>query len=390
MKISMKNLLDPRQIKMMIPYFFLALAIIVAFRVVSEFRIFIALGLRIWEIFVPFFYGFLLAYILSMPVSALQKLIGKCRVEFILKRKKGISIVSVYLLFIFLIYLLVNLVVPYISSSIELFIANSQSYYESFLSFIDYINDLNILNEPINVETLFSDLLAILAPLVDVSLPFDAIFGFTATLFRSFLAFVSSIYILFEKDKFKAFMSRVIGLIFSAFTAETILKYSTKANKYFKRYIYTQTIDGIILGTAVGIQLHLLGSPFALTLGIILGIINYIPYFGSIVGTIIAIVIVLLTQGPSIALIASITLIITQQLDGNVLQPKLMGESFKMSPLLIIISITVGGAFAGVFGMIAAIPIVAILRDTLTDFFAYLENKKQNEMRERDDEHYGL
>lgn len=386
----MKNLLDPRQIKMMIPYFFLALAIIVAFRVVSEFRIFIALGLRIWEIFVPFFYGFLLAYILSMPVSALQKLIGKCRVEFILKRKKGISIVSVYLLFIFLIYLLVNLVVPYISSSIELFIANSQSYYESFLSFIDYINDLNILNEPINVETLFSDLLAILAPLVDVSLPFDAIFGFTATLFRSFLAFVSSIYILFEKDKFKAFMSRVIGLIFSAFTAETILKYSTKANKYFKRYIYTQTIDGIILGTAVGIQLHLLGSPFALTLGIILGIINYIPYFGSIVGTIIAIVIVLLTQGPSIALIASITLIITQQLDGNVLQPKLMGESFKMSPLLIIISITVGGAFAGVFGMIAAIPIVAILRDTLTDFFAYLENKKQNEMRERDDEHYGL
>jgi len=383
----MRNLLDPRQVKMMIPYFFLALAIIVAFRVVSEIRIFIAFGVRIWEIFVPFFYGFLLAYILSMPVSALQKLIGKCNVKFFQKRKKGISIIIVYLLFIFSIYLLVNLVVPHISASIEFFIANSQNFYDNFLRFIDDINALNVLNEPINVDTLFSDLLAAISPLLDASLPFDAIFGFTATLFRSFLAFVSSIYILLEKEKFKAFMSRVIGLIFSVFTAETILEYSSKANRYFKRYIYTQTIDGIILGTAVGVQLALFGSPFALTLGIILGIINYIPYFGSIVGTIIAVFIVLITQGPTTALLASITLIITQQLDGNVLQPKLMGESFKMSPLLIIISITVGGAFAGVFGMIAAIPIVAILRDTLTDLFAYLERKKQ---QGQEDNHHGF
>ena len=384
----MRNLLDPRQVKMMIPYFLLALAVIIAFNVVSEIRIFIAFGLRIWEIFVPFFYGFLLAYILSMPVSALQKLIGRCKVGFILKRRKAISIVLVYLLFIFLIYLLVNLVVPHISASVEFFIANSQNFYENFLLFIDDINALNILNEPINVDTLFSDLLASLGPLLDISLPFDAIFGFTATLFRSFLAFVASIYILFEKEKFKAFMSRVIVLIFSAFTAETILEYSSRANRYFKRYIYTQTIDGIILGTAVGVQLALFGSPFALTLGIILGIINYIPYFGSIVGTIIAVFIVLITQGPTTAFFASITLIITQQLDGNVLQPKLMGESFKMSPLLIIISITVGGAFAGVFGMIAAIPIVAILRDTLTDLFAYLERRKQT--KEREDNYHGF
>ena len=156
----MRNLLDPRQVKMMIPYFFLALAIIVAFRVVSEIRIFIAFGIRIWEILVPFFYGFLLAYILSMPVSALQKLIGKCKVGFIHKRKKAISIVIVYLLFVFLIYLLINLVVPHISASIEFFIANSQSFYDNFLQFIDDINALNILNEPINVDTLFSDLLA--------------------------------------------------------------------------------------------------------------------------------------------------------------------------------------------------------------------------------------
>jgi len=386
----MKNLLDPRQVKMMIPYFFLALAIIVAFRVISEFRMFIDLAVRIWEIFVPFFYGFLLAYILSIPAGALQKLISKSKNRVVNKRKKGISIISVYLLFFFSIYLLANLVVPHISSSIELFVENSQSYYDSLVQFVGYINDLNILNEPINVDTLFSDLIMSIAPLVDTSLPFDAIFGVTATLFRGFLALVSSIYILFEKDKFKAFVSRIVGLIFSVATASTILKYSTKANHYFKRYIYTQTIDGCILGTAVGIVLYIAGSPFALTLGVILGIINYIPYFGSIVGTIIAIIIVLISQGPTIALIVGIILIILQQLDGNVLQPFLMGDSFKMSPLLIIISITVGGAFAGVLGMIAAIPIVAILRDTLTDLIAYLEQKQREKTENGEDEFNGF
>jgi len=372
----MKNLLDPRQVKMMLPYFFLALAVIIAYRLVSEFQMFVDFGRRIWDIIVPFFYGFLLAYILSIPAGALQKLIGKCKITSINKRRKAISIVSVYLLSIFLVYLLLNLVIPYIYSSIALFIANSQSYYESLLQFIDYINNLNILNEPINVDALLGDLLASLGTVVDLSLPFDAIFGFTTTLFRGFLALISSIYILFEKDKFKAFLSRLVGIIFSYNVASAILKYSNKTNNYFKRYIYTQTIDGCILGTIVGITLHFLGSPFALTLGIFLGVINYIPYFGSIVGTLVAVIIVLITQGAGTALIAGIILIIIQQLDGNVLQPKLMGESFKMSPLLIIISITAGGAFAGVLGMIAAIPIVAVLRDTLVDFFAYLESKR--------------
>jgi len=380
----MRNLMDPRQVKMMLPYFFLAVAVIIAHRLVSEFSLIANFVLRIWGIFVPFFHGFLLAYILSIPSGALQKLIGRCNVKFIQKKKKALSIVCTYLVFLFLVYLLLNLVIPYIYSSIALFVENSQMYYDRFLQIVDDINNMNILNEPIVISAVWADLINEIGMSMDWSLPFEAIFGVTTTLFRGFLAFVSSIYILFEKDKFKVFLSRLISVIFSFNAAGIILEYSTRANKYFKRYIYTQTIDGFILGTVVGIQLFILGSPFALTLGIFLGVINYIPYFGSIIGTLIAVVIVLLTQGAGTALIAGIILIITQQLDGNVLQPKLMGESFKMSPLLIIVSITVGGAFAGVLGMIAAIPIVAILRDTMSDLFVYLEQKKlKNKEREK-------
>ena len=378
----MKRLLSPMQIKMMLPYFFLALAVIIAFHIINDLvgseSIIIGFIGRIWGIISPFFYGFLLAYILSIPSAGFQKFIGRSSIKFISKRKKAISIIIVYFAFFCLIYLLLDLVIPYIVDSIALFIENSPYYYERIVQFIDNVNELNFLNEPIYVETILADIFAELGAfgLEDLTRPFDAIFGLTATLFRGFLAFISSIYILFEKEKFKVFLCRIIGLLFSPEDYNLILKYSDKVNNYFKRYIYTQTIDGCILGTAVGIQLHLLGSPFALTLGLLLGFVNYIPYFGSIFGTFVAVVVVAFTQGGGAALVAGIMLIITQQLDANVLQPKLMGESFKLSPLLVIISITIGGAFAGILGMIAAIPIVAVLRDISEDIFAYLEKRK--------------
>ncbi|MCL2699748.1 MAG: AI-2E family transporter, partial [Defluviitaleaceae bacterium] len=90
----------------------------------------------------------------------------------------------------------------------------------------------------------------------------------------------------------------------------------------------------------------------------------------------IAVLVVGLTQGLTAGLLTAAVLIPIQQLDGNVIQPKLLGESFKFSPLLVIISVTVGGAFAGVLGMIAAVPIVAALKDMLEDFLNYYERKK--------------
>jgi predicted PurR-regulated permease PerM len=150
-------------------------------------------------------------------------------------------------------------------------------------------------------------------------------------------------------------------------------------------YIYTQTIDGMILGTMMTIVLAIAGSPFFLLLGLMLGIINYIPYFGSIVGTAIALVVVAFTQGLGIALILLPIMFIIQQLDGNFIQPKLMGGSFSLSPLLIIVSVTIGGAYAGILGMLMAIPIVAVLKDILDSVVEYRAKKKAELARVRNE-----
>jgi len=127
-----------------------------------------------------------------------------------------------------------------------------------------------------------------------------------------------------------------------------------------------------------------------LLLGLVLGILNYVPYFGSIVGTAIALVVVAFTQGFGVALILLPIMFFVQQLDGNFIQPKLMGGSFSLSPLLIIVSVTIGGAYAGILGMLMAIPIVAVIKDLLDSFMAYREEKKEAEklMPPPPDEYY--
>jgi predicted PurR-regulated permease PerM len=124
-------------------------------------------------------------------------------------------------------------------------------------------------------------------------------------------------------------------------------------------------------------------SPFALVLGVMLGIVNYIPYFGSIFGTMLAVLIVTFTQGIQMGLIALAVLLVTQQIDANIIQPKLMGESFKLSPLLVIVSITVGGNLFGIFGMIIAIPIVKVLADAVEEILKNHEKRKSKKTEKK-------
>jgi len=375
----MKEYFRSRQIKAMLPYFLLAVAIIGAHKLISEISILIDFLSQLWSIITPFFYGFLLAYILNIPCSGLQKFFGKSKDSFIRKRKKSFSIILTYVLFILLTILVLNLVLPSIISSIALFFSNFETNIQFFYNhaerFFDYLNNLEIVNIDISMDTILNSIPEF--SIENLTGPINALLGVPTAIFRGFLALISSIYILIEKDNFKAFLSRLIKVFISSEISNTIFRHTNKLNSNFKQYIYTQTIDGCILGSLATLVLFWpIRSPFYLTLGIMLGILNYVPYFGSIFGSLIAIAVVGFTQGLTSAIIAAVLLLFLQQLDGNFIQPKLMGGSFSLSPLLIIISITVGGAFAGILGMIAAIPIVAILKDILDELIQYHEHRK--------------
>lgn len=367
---------------MLLPYLLLtATAIIIIFRIVTDIS-YVFDGLRwFWGVILPFFYGFLLAYILNIPCAALEKLYGRARSGFIARKKKGFSVISVYLLLILFVFFVLNLVIPQIYNSIAFFIANFDSYYADIMALITQIDSYldTDLYGMLADQLHFDNLLSLLQGLLQDGSGFfwDTLANVGTAVFRMFLALVTSLYILLGKESIQRYFKRALSAIVPPRVSSATLKYTAALNLNFRRYIFTQTIDGLIIGTIATIALTIMGSPYALVLGIMIGLFNYVPYFGSIVATIVAILVVILTQGFTMGLIATIVLIGLQQLDANVIQPKLMSGSFSLSPLLIIISITLGGAIAGIFGMIVAIPIMAVLKDLLDTYISYLENKKK-------------
>jgi len=379
----MNDRFKSKEFKALLPYFLLALAIIIAYRAVSELEFFTSAIRRIWGIITPFFYGFLLAYIANVPCSSIQRLLGHSKNKFVKRRNRALSIVIVLVMFALVFALALNLIIPAVLNSINHFRLNFDLYYANTMQFIEQFNELGIPGLHISMD-------AIMDMFQDVSFedvfaaPLNALIGVGGVLFTGLLAFISSIYILVEKDKFKAFAHRVLRVFTSNDVYSAIVGYMDKLNQNCRQYIRTQTIDGLILGTLATILLFILGSDFALVLGVMLGIVNYVPYFGSIIGTLIAVLVVTFTQGITMGLIATVTLFVVQQIDANVIQPKLMSGSFSLSPLLVIISITIGGAWAGILGMLVAIPIVAVLKDIVDETIAYYERKRFGEPGKKD------
>ena len=371
-----------KKLKSFLPYFILALAVIIANRAINEFGRIAGLISVFWGIVLPFFYGFVLAYIFNMPCGSLQKLLSKSKNKFILKRKKVLSIILVLFIFLFIIALAISLIVPAIASSIALFVTNLPEHIASVMHIIENVDELEFVGFSINLSNIFyqlhvfmadfslGDLLPPVSAIVDAS---TAIFG---GVFTAAIAFISAIYILFEKDKFKRFVDRLLKVFTPQIFYKNVIKYANSLNRSFRQYVRTQTIDGLILGGIATIVLAIMGSPYFLVLGLMLGVVNYVPYFGSIFGTLVACLVVAFTQGIGMGLIAAAVLFVVQQIDANIIQPKLMSGSFSLSPLLVIISITVGGAVAGIFGMIIAIPIVAVLEEMLSNLMDYFEKRR--------------
>jgi len=365
----------------MVPHFILAVAVIIVFHIVSELGIFLGFFSRVWEIVNPFFTGLILAYILNMPCGGIQRLLKRTENPVIVKRSRPIAVLILMIIVVTLIVLFINLVVPAITRSIALFVAEFDTYQLGLQNMVDWVNALDLPDfiPPLNLGDI-TDIVRDYAQDFEtegiVSFVFAGFGAAAGGLFRVFLAVVSAIYFLIETERFTAFMRRLVEAVFSEKNKNTLLKYTGKLNFNFRQYIYVQTIDGLILGGIMTIVLIAFGSSYALILGLMLGVFNYVPYFGSIFGTAIAVLVIAFTQGLGRAAVAAVIMFAIQQLDGNVIQPKLMGGSFSLSPLLVIISVTVGGAYAGVLGMLVAIPIVAVLKDSLDSFIEYKEAQK--------------
>jgi predicted PurR-regulated permease PerM len=139
----------------------------------------------------------------------------------------------------------------------------------------------------------------------------------------------------------------------------------------FSGYIRGQLTDALIMAILVSALLSVIGVDFAVIIGIFTGFSNIIPYFGALIGFLLSVTVALISGEPIKALYAAIGVFTLQQIDGMLINPKVVGKSVELSPLLVILALSAGGAMFGMGGMILAVPVCAIGKMFLTRYIDY-------------------
>ena len=203
--------------------------------------------------------------------------------------------------------------------------------------------------------------------------------------FNFFIGIIISIYVLFSKETFARQGKKLAYALFKPAHANVIIHVVTKSNYIFGGFIIGKIIDSIIIGILCFIGLSILHMPYTLLVSVIVGATNVIPFFGPYIGAIPSTILIMLND-PKMGLYFIIFVLVLQQLDGNVIGPKILGDYTGLSVFWVVFAIIVGGGMFGIPGMILGVPTFAVLYYVVN---MYLENKLRRRNLPENTDAYG-
>ncbi len=194
-------------------------------------------------------------------------------------------------------------------------------------------------------------------------------------LFRITLGFVIAFYLLKDIEYFRNLYHTSITFLINPRHNKQLNHFMADINHVVSNFIRGQLLVALIVGVLSSMALYIIGLDFAVLVGMTAGIFNIIPYFGPLVGIILALTVALISGSPLKALLAVVALLVIQQLDGNIISPKIVGDSVGLHPVFIILSIIIGGSFLGILGMLLAVPTAGIIKLLLNHWYVYTQQK---------------
>mgnify|MGYP004633261441 CR=1 FL=1 len=362
-------------------WFLLAVAIILVYKFLDNFT---AIGNAIGKfvgVISPFLAGALMAYLLYIPASRIEKKLLKSKKKVLKKKARGLSVFITFTIAILLIILLVNVILPIVIESVIELVNNFQNYWNTTISKLNELPEDSFLKSEKVTEAIREigkniqniDLKQYINPEKIIEY-IKGVLGVASGIFDVFVTIIVSIYILLQRTRIIEFFKNVTIAIFGEKMYNQISKYVHNSNQIFFKFISGQLIDAVVVGILVTIAMSIIGVKYSILLGFMIGLFNIIPYFGAIVAVGLSILITIITGGLSQAFWMALVVIILQQIDSNIINPKIIGDSLEISPLLVIIAVTIGGAYFGVLGMFLAVPIAAVFKIIIND---WIEAKKE-------------
>lgn len=359
--------------KKRISWLLIAITVVVVYKMLDNFSSIQQWFGTLFAIMKPFLIGILISYILFMPCKKIENLFKKSKVKLISRKSRGLSVITTYIIFILIIIIVINCIFPVLRDSVVELVSNVPGYYDTLVNKYNNLPEDSILKSEI-IKDRMSELTSIdIKQFLNINNDkiieyIKNIIDIFSGIFDVFVSIVVSVYVLLQRNSLVNALRKFARAIFKKDVYETINRYFTKANEVFFTFITSQLLDALIVGILTTVAMMLLKVSYAPLIGFMIGLFNLIPYIGAIVAVAIGILITLITGGFGKAVAMAIVVIVLQQIDANIINPKILGSSLETSPLLVLFSITIGGAYFGIMGMFLGVPIAVVIKTILTDF----------------------
>ena len=336
---------------------------------------------KVVSVMQPIIIGAVLAYLLNPLLNLFESLIGKLFAKITKKPEKfsglnkGISITLTLVSLFLIVGAFLWLIVPQISANVTDFIKKAPekaqalaAWYNSFAEEHDIPTKFSAVSEWLGMDGKLA-IDSIVSHLKNYLLTFSGLlgneiisfFGTTFTLaFNIIIGIIVCVYLLVSKKTLAAQFKKVIYAFFSKNKVEYFLDTAKEGNRIVTKFIIGKLIDSTIIGVMCFITLAIFDIPYALLVSVIVGVTDIIPFFGPYLGAIPCTFLLLLTDEPIKALYFIVIIIVIQQVEGNIISPKIIGDTIGLSPFWVITSMIVGGELFGLAGMLMGVPVVAI------------------------------
>ena len=342
----------------------------------------------------PFIYAFAIAFILNRPRMWFERTLFKDK-----KKKRIFSVALTFTIAISLISVLMVLVLPQIGLSIAYLVEAMPGFIQSVSQTAMEVMEQIHLNSRLSrqVQEMWNNIgtgimnftVSVLPGVVNVSI------GIGNAVIKSIMSTIIAIYMLASKDRLKFQIKKFFYAYFSKNFAEETFELGRISNTIFSDFIIGKMIDSTIIGIIAFIGMLFIYPDYAVLIAIIIGVTNMIPFFGPFIGAIPSIFILLILS-PFASFVFLIFIIVLQQVDGNIIGPKVLGSSLGLSPLWILVGIIVGNGAMGFLGMIIGVPTFAVIynlvsrntkkkleeKDIVADYENYTINPREENQSE--------
>ncbi len=337
------------------------------------------------NVIAPVTWGIVIAYIVNPMMKFFERVFGKCfeRKKAHRKLVRSLSVAFGLLTLLAVLFAIVAVLLPQVVESVIGLARNFNSYLNNFESWIyKFVEDYPDIYS--FVQTQFDNLQPKLTDFINSIVPKlgewaiklkDGAIGFIGGLGDFVIGFIVAIYLLFSKEKFIAQMRKFVAAVLPEGGKNAVYSIAARTNKMLGGFISGKLIDSTIIGILTFICMSIMKMDFVALISVVVGVTNIIPFFGPFIGAIPS-ALLLLVAAPRQVIPFVIFIFILQQFDGNILGPKILGDTTGLSPFWVMFAIFVGGGMFGFAGMILGVPIFAVIYSLVRDFVNYLLERR--------------